>query len=85
MAIALHSGRLAADMLAKGATAAAYQTRLRREVGGQVRLATRLQRVGTSRLGRFALVTGLGAVPAALAALARWTRVEPRALAAAGV
>jgi flavin-dependent dehydrogenase len=85
MAIALHSGRLAADMLAGGATAPAYQARLRREVGGQVRLATRLQRIGTSRLGRFALITGLGAVPAALAALARWTRVEPQALAAAGV
>lgn len=85
MAIALHSGRLAADMLAGGASALAFQARLRREVGGQVRLATRLQRVGTSRIGRFALVTGLGAVPSALAALARWTRVEPAALAAAGV
>ncbi len=84
MAMALHSGRLAADMLAGGAAAADFQARLRGDVGRQVRLATRLQRFGTSRLGRFALVAGLGAVPAALAALARWTRVEPAALARAG-
>jgi flavin-dependent dehydrogenase len=85
MAIALHSGRLAADMLAEGAPAAAYQARLRGDVARQVRLATRLQRFGTSAAGRFALIAGLGALPAALAALARWTRVEPQALARLGV
>jgi flavin-dependent dehydrogenase len=84
MAIALHSGRLAADMLAAGAGAPAYQARLRGDVARQVRLATGLQRLGSSRSGRFALIAGLGAAPAALAALARWTRVEPRALARAG-
>lgn len=85
MAIALHSGRLAADMLADGAAASAYQRRLHDDVARQVRLATRLQRLGTSRTGRFALIAGLGALPAALAALARWTRVEPQALARVGV
>ncbi|OYU14472.1 MAG: hypothetical protein CFE37_10790 [Alphaproteobacteria bacterium PA4] len=85
MAMALHGGRLAADMLASGADAATFQTRLRRDVARQVRLATRLQRVATHGLGRFALVAGLAAVPAALAALARWTRVEPQALARLGV
>ena len=84
MAIALHSGRLAADMLAGGASAAAFQARLRGDVARQVRLATALQRLATSRLGRLALVAGLTAVPAALALLARWTRVEPQAVARAG-
>jgi flavin-dependent dehydrogenase len=81
MAMALHGGRLAADMLAVGASAPAFQARLRGDVARQVRLATTLQRVATSRAGRFALVAGLGAVPAALAALAKWTRVAPEAVA----
>ncbi len=85
MAMAVHGGRLAADMLAAGATPAAFQTQLRRDVGRQVRLATRLQRLAGTSLGRFALVAGLGAVPAALTLLARWTRVEPAALARAAV
>jgi hypothetical protein len=49
-----------------------------------VRLATRLQRVATTRLGRFALIAGLAAVPAGLSLLARWTRVEAGAVARAG-
>jgi flavin-dependent dehydrogenase len=81
MAMALHGGRLAADMLATGAPAPVFQARLRSDVGRQVRLATRLQRLATSPLGRFALVAGLGAAPAALAALAKWTRVAPEAVA----
>ncbi len=84
MAMALHGARLAADMLAGGASAAQFQARLRGDVARQVRLATGLQRFASSSVGRFALVAGLGAVPAALAALARWTRVEPAAVARAG-
>ncbi len=84
MAMALHGGRLAADMLAAGANAGAFQRRLSRDVARQVRLATGLQRLATHRIGRFALVAGLAAVPAALATLARWTRVPPAALARAG-
>ncbi len=84
MAIALHSGRLAADMVAAGATPAAYHAQLRADVARQVRLATALQRLATSRIGRFALIAGLAAAPAALATLARWTRVEPQAVARAG-
>ena len=84
MAMALHGGRLAADMLAGGASAHAYQSRLRGDVARQVRLATTLQRLSSSRVGRFAMIAGLSAVPAALAALARWTRVEPAAVARAG-
>ncbi len=81
MAMALHSGRLAANMLAAGAAPAAYQARLRRDVARQVRLATTLQRLSETRLGRFALIAGLTAVPAALTTLARWTRVNDAALA----
>lgn len=84
MAMAIHSGRLAADMLAAGATSHAFQTRLRHDVARQVRLATTLQRFATTAPGRFALITGLAAVPAALRTLARWTRVEPAALERAG-
>ena len=83
MAMALHGGRLAADMIAGGASPAQFQARLRADVARQVRLATRVQRFATSRAGRFALVAGLGAVPGALAALARWTRVAPAAVARA--
>ncbi len=83
MAMALHGGRLAADMIAAGATPAAFQARLHADVARQVRLATRVQRFATSPAGRFALIAGLGAVPGALAALARWTRVAPAAVARA--
>ncbi|KAB7645541.1 NAD(P)/FAD-dependent oxidoreductase [Polymorphobacter fuscus] len=83
MAMALHGGRLAADMVDAGATAAAFQARLRQDVARQVRLATTLQRLAGSRIGRFGLIAGLGAAPGALAALARWTRVTPGAVARA--
>ena len=84
MAMALHGGRLAADMLAAGGSASGYQRCLRGDVARQVRLATALQRLATSRAGRFALIAGLSAVPAALALFARWTRVEAAAVARAG-
>jgi flavin-dependent dehydrogenase len=84
MAMALHGGRLAADMIADGAGAAAFQARLHGDVARQVRLATGLQRLVTTRAGRFAMIAGLAAVPAGLAVLARWTRVEAAAVARAG-
>ena len=84
MAMALHGARLAADRLAAGAGPADFQTRLYGDVAGQVRLATLLQRIATSRAGRFALINGLAAVPGALGLLARWTRVAPAAVARAG-
>ena len=81
MAMALHGGRLAADMLAAGATPSAFQARLHGDVARQVRLAMQVQRIATGPKGRFALMAGLGAMPGALAALARWTRVAPTAVA----
>ena len=84
MAMALHGGRLAADMLADGATAEAFQARLRSDVARQVRLATGVQRLATTAVGRFALISGMTAVPAMLGVLAKWTRVEAGAVARAG-
>lgn len=75
MAMALHSGWLAARHLAGGGDAPAFQAQLRRDTARQVRLATMMQRLATHRLGRFGLMTGLGAMPAALPLLARMTRV----------
>lgn len=75
MAMAVHGGVLAADMLAAGATAGAFQARLRRDTRRPVRLATTLQRAITTGPGRLAMVAGLAAVPGALRLLARLTRV----------
>jgi flavin-dependent dehydrogenase len=76
MAMALHSGHLAATMLTDGADASAFQARLRRDTARQVRLATTVQRVATTKAGRFATMAGLSAVPGAMGLLARWTRVR---------
>jgi flavin-dependent dehydrogenase len=76
MAIALHSGRLAGAMVRAGADAGAYQRRLARDVGRQVRLATATQRLVGTPAGRFVLLAGLQAVPALMGVLARWTRVS---------
>ena len=85
MAIALHSGRLAAQTLLDGADAAAYHARLRGDIARQIVLATRLQRVGMSQPGRWAMLTALGVMPAALARIATWTRVPPAALQRTGL
>ncbi|WP_416906953.1 MAG: NAD(P)/FAD-dependent oxidoreductase [Polymorphobacter sp.] len=75
MAMALHSGHLAARMVADGADAPAFQARLRRDTARQVRLATTVQHVATTKAGRFVTMAGLSAVPGAMGVLARWTRV----------
>lgn len=85
MSIALHSARLAAQAVLGGSTAAAYQARLRRDVGWQVARARWLQRGGQTALGRALLLTGLGLFPAALQMLALATRVPQPALQRAGI
>ncbi|MEI6740319.1 MAG: FAD-dependent monooxygenase [Gemmatimonadaceae bacterium] len=80
MAIALHSGRLAANAIVNGATAAAYQAQLYADVHRQVRLATRLQWIVATPIGPFALMAGLRAIPGALRMLAHWTRIAPTAV-----
>jgi flavin-dependent dehydrogenase len=82
MAIALESGRLAAAMLAGGATAAEYQRALRIRTRRPVRLAMAALRLTRHPLGRLAAMVGLSAAPGGLAVLARLTRVaDPHALA----
>lgn len=76
MAIALESGRLAAAMLAGGATAAAYQRALLLRTRRPVRLAMAALRLARHPVGRWAAMVGLSAVPGALALLARLTRVS---------
>ncbi|WP_439547183.1 NAD(P)/FAD-dependent oxidoreductase [Sandarakinorhabdus sp.] len=88
MGIALTSGRLAAEMLSAGATANAYQRALFARTRRPVRLAMTALGLARHPAGRWAAMAGLGAVPGALALLARATRVadpgqKPRGLAPA--
>lgn len=76
MAIAVHSGRLAAEAAGAGAPAHRYQAMLRRDVARQVRLASRLQRLTQTGWGQFGLMLGAGAVPGLLPLAARLTRVS---------
>jgi len=75
MAIALESGRLAATMLAAGATADDYQRALLRRTRRPVRLAMAALRLMRHPMGRLAAMAGLSAAPGGLAMLARMTRV----------
>lgn len=85
MSIALHSGRLAARTVLAGGSSADYHRAVRREVSGQVRLATTLQRAAETRVGRTVLLGALGLAPAILPLIARRTRVPRGALRRAGV
>jgi flavin-dependent dehydrogenase len=80
MAIALESGRLAAAMLAQGASAPDYQRQLLTRTRRPVRLAMAALAVARHPLGRLAAMAGLSAIPGGLALLARLTRVaDPHA------
>ncbi len=79
MAIAVHSGALAARMQLAGASVTQFQAQLARDVAGQVRLATHLQRLSRQPWARLAMLLGLGAVPGAVGLLARATRVQAAA------
>ncbi len=80
MAIAMHSGRLAAQTyLDRGRAAPLFHARLRRDVAGQVRLAGALYGASRSRLGRRALVGACRLWPGALGLFAERTRVPVRA------
>lgn len=84
MAIALESGRLAAAMLAQGATAAQFQRALLARTRRPVQLAMAALAVARHPAGRLAAIAGLSAIPGALGLMARLTRVaDPRALAPA--
>ena len=84
MAIALESGRLAAALLAEGASAAQYQRALLARTRRPVQLAMAALAVARHPAGRLAAIAGLSAIPGALGLMARLTRVaDPHALAPA--
>lgn len=75
IAIALHTGRLAAAAVLAGADAGAYHARLRRDVAGQVGRATLVHRAIALPLGRAALVAAASGLPGLVRIGARMTRV----------
>ncbi|WP_374273801.1 NAD(P)/FAD-dependent oxidoreductase [Brevundimonas sp.] len=75
MAIALHSGRLAAGRLLSGASSDIYQRDLAADVGRRVRGATWLSRAMVTGPGRMAASALLAAVPSAPARIGLWTRL----------
>lgn len=80
MAIALHSGRLAANAVIAGGDSRSYHDQLLDDVAGQVRMATRLQRFGEASFGRGAVMQGSRLMPQLLTYAARFTRIPSRAL-----
>lgn len=86
MSIALHTARLAAGTyLLRGNAAGRYHAEARRDIEGQIRLASNLYAVSRSPLGQQALVLACRTVPAALRLMAAWTRVPDAALERAGL
>lgn len=83
MAIALHSAVLAASVVLRDGDAHAYHRRLHRDVGGQVRRAWALYRLGATPAGQAAMMTAASLWPGTLRMAATLTRVPPRAVARA--
>jgi len=81
MSIALHSAALAARAVCQGVTAEAYHRQMRRDIGGQIRRARWLYRVGQHRLGQTMLMRLAQAWPPSLRLATIMTRVPERALA----
>lgn len=75
MAIALRSAFIVADCLNAGQDAAAYHARLVENVGGQVRRAMWLQKIGEQRLVRALALSLLNLWPGALRHMAQATRL----------
>jgi flavin-dependent dehydrogenase len=75
VAIALHSGMLAATALLAGATEAGYHERLRRDLRGQVGRAQVVHRAIGRPAGRALLVAAARLLPPAVRLAARATRV----------
>ena len=79
MSIALHSAAVAAATYLAGRPAAAYHRHMRRDIGGPIRSASALYRLGRGTPGQ-ALLMRLGAAwPGALALASRATRLSARA------
>jgi menaquinone-9 beta-reductase len=80
MAIALHSGALAASMYLAGADASAYQEALRRQLQSGMYLASAVSRAIVSGVGRTAAPAALAACPPLIRWIAAATRIPARAL-----
>jgi len=82
MAIALHSGSLAAQMFLAGKSAADYAAALRAQLNRQMTLATRLSRAAVTRAGRAAVFAFLPLAPGLLRWIAASTRIPSSSLVA---
>lgn len=81
IAIALHTGRLAAaTWLARGNAAGAFHRQVREDIGGQIRLASGLYGFAAHPLGRSATVMLCRGFPGAMRAVAAHTRIPQGAL-----
>ena len=81
IAIALHTARVATTtFLEQGNAAAVFHSRVRADIGQQIRLASALHGLSETWLGRVALVPAFRLYPGALTALAAWTRIPAPAL-----
>jgi hypothetical protein len=83
MSIALHSACLAASIYLRGGGAIEYQKLLARDVGRQVRLATKLSQALVRRPGQLALAMAARVWPGLMATVASRTRVTDSAVARA--
>jgi flavin-dependent dehydrogenase len=80
MSIALHSAAVAAEIYLAGGPARAYHRRMQRDIGGQIRWASALYRLGCWQLGQAALMRLGMTWPSGLRLAAKLTRVPRRAL-----
>ena len=80
MVIALHSARLAARTYLKGGSAQAFQLRLAREVGGQVKRAALLSRVLMRPRGQWLAAAAARYFPNLLVVVAQTTRIAEQHL-----
>jgi flavin-dependent dehydrogenase len=80
MSIAMHSARLAAEVLLAGGTSQTYQRALARDVGRQVGRATWLSRALVRGWTQALTIQMVRAYPRALGLAAAGTRIPPRAL-----
>jgi hypothetical protein len=85
MAIALHSGVLAARVWLQGGDALAYHRQLAKELGRQMCLARLLHRACMAGSIQAAVILGAALFPGLLRQAAKGTRIAPAALAAAYV
>jgi len=80
MAIALHSGALAAEMCIDGKTADQHRRRLRAQLGKGMFIATWLSRTMVTSAGRELAPLALGLLPQAIGWIAKSTRIPHEAI-----